>query len=108
MHPTLVRFGVAAGSRLLVKRLGSRGLQPPRELAQFLGAVDLDADMIDARCPCAFGDREVDLRIVKHPLCVVVFHDNRRCAEKRLVKLERLSKVGHADVQVHALHEVTS
>ena len=61
--------------------------------------------MIDSGHGGAVGNREVDLRIVQHPLGVVGLNDGRRGAEERRIEADGLFEVFDSDVNVQAFQD---
>jgi len=66
--------------------------------------VDLKPEMVDARLVAARRDREIDARILDHPLRVVAFFDGRRRAENRRVETNALRQIVDRNVDVKAFH----
>src|SRR5689334_23464692 len=79
--------------------------RPPRSTL-FPYTTLFRSDVVDAGRAAARGDGEVHPRVIQHPLGVVRLHHAGRRAEQGLVELDRLGEVGHADVQMHAVHGV--
>src|SRR5262249_19924444 len=64
LDPRFLRLGVAAG-RLALLEHGAAGLAQARvDVAQFVLAFDLDAEMIEPGLPATRRDGEIDARIV--------------------------------------------
>lgn len=64
----------------------------------------LDAQMVHALLLGAIGDREVHAWIVQRPLRIVVPDDGRFSGKERRVLADAGRQVGHADMDVEALH----
>ena len=70
-----------------------------------LGIVlDLYPEMIEAILTAVGCYREVDARIVEHPLGVVVLENNGLGTEQRLVKIDRFFEIGHRQVNMQTFH----
>src|SRR5690606_8950803 len=82
LGPQLVRLRVAA-DRGRLRHHGAAGrVEAATERGQRLAAVRLDAEVVDAWRPAGGRDREVDPRILEHPLGVVVLEHGRLGAEQ--------------------------
>ena len=107
--PVLVRLRVAAVHALLGRggEIGLLGLRAQR--LEFVVGVDLQAEVIDAGAAAvaALRDREVDARVLDHPLGVVGLADGRLGAEQRRVEADAGVQVLDADVHVEAFHALT-
>jgi hypothetical protein len=68
----------------------ARFVQPRVSLSQFVNALGLNAEMVEARLPPARRDGEIDSRIVKHPLRVIRFDNARLRSEQRRLKADGL------------------
>jgi hypothetical protein len=54
--------------------------------------------------PAAGADREIDPRVVEHPLGVIIFDDGRLGRKEGRVEPDRLSQVVNRHVHMQALH----
>src|ERR1700747_1770148 len=71
VDPGFLGLGITAG-RLALLDDGTAGLAQARiDFPQFVAVLDLDAQVIEAGLAPPRRDREVDARVVEHPLCVV-------------------------------------
>src|ERR1700733_4885328 len=86
--PVLVGVCMAAGGAgLFDQRLvGSRELGPHR--GQFLRGFHLNPEVIDAGLTAALRNREIDSRVFKHPLSVVVLSNHWLRLEERAVETD--------------------
>ena len=75
--PMLFAAGVAARRLAFIEDRCVGGLRAGLELAELLFGIGLEAQMVHTRLAAARGDREVDPRILEHPLCVVTFEPGR-------------------------------
>src|SRR6185437_10529440 len=57
-----------------------------------------------ARLLPAFGDREVDARIIEHPFRIVMLHDGGLRGKERRIKTDRTGKIVDSDMDMHTLH----
>src|SRR5262249_12820509 len=73
-------------------------------IPELLGGVDLQSEVVDAGRSAASGDREVDARILDHPLRVIGLGDGRRRTEDVRVEPDALVDIVDGDVNVEALH----
>lgn len=71
--PVFLAAGVAAGRFSLIIQNQARSLRPGFQCIQFLGAVGLNPEMINAQAGATGRYGEVHRRIIQHPLCVVGF-----------------------------------
>src|SRR6202035_1418588 len=104
VDPRLLRLGVAA-RRLPLRDDVAAGLVQPRvDLVQLVAAVGLDAEVIEASRATPRRDREVDARVIEHPLRIVGLEHGRLDREQGRVEADRLLEVIHGDVHVKPLH----
>src|ERR1700759_2737228 len=107
VDPRLLGFGIAAGRLALFDDLTAGLPQPRIDVLQLVGGLDLDAEVIEARLPSSRRDREIDARVLQHPLRIVGFHHGRlRCKERR-VEADRMGDILDGDVNMEALHGVS-
>src|SRR5216684_4417403 len=95
---------VATGGLPLLDDVAAGLVQPRIDLTQFVLALGLNAEMIEARPFAARRDREIDARIIEHPFGIVGLHHGRRRVEQGRVEFDRIRDVLDRDVNVHALH----
>ena len=101
----LVRLGVAAvGARLVLQRRLIRGSELLADASQLVGRIGLQAKVVDANLAATGRDREIDPRVLDHPLGVVVLSHRGRCAEQAGIETDALVEVGDPEVNVEALH----
>ena len=80
-------------------------LQAAINLAKFFDAFSLNAEMFDAFTRMiARRDREIDPRVVEHPLGIILFHDGRLGAKHRRIEADRGVEIFDADMDMQALH----
>src|SRR5690606_40477277 len=91
LGPQLVRLRVAADRRLLRHHAAAGRVEAAAERGQRFAAVRLDAEVVDARRAAGVRDREVDPRILEHPLGVVVLQHGGLGAEQLDRKSTRLN-----------------
>ena len=103
--PVLVRLRVTAGLLVLLDQPLVRGLQLRLHPSQFLVRIDLESQVIDSGWLMVGGDREVNSRILQHPLGVVRFHNDRLTTEELGVELDALAQIRNGHVYVKTLHE---
>ena len=77
------------------------------DIAQFILAFDLDAEMIEARLFAAGRNREIHARVVQHPFRIVSLDNGGLRGEERRIKADRLLEVSDDDVHMHAFHDAT-
>jgi hypothetical protein len=73
-------------------------------LREFLIAVDLEAQMIDADLAATCRDGKVDARIVQHPLGIVVFLNGGWRAKEAAIEPHALAEFRDNDMHVKSLH----
>ena len=83
---------------------GGFQLLPQRD--EFLAAVDLQAQVIDAGGAAGGGDREVDAGILEHPFRVVGLEHAWLGAEQLAVEADAAGKVGDIEMHMEALHRL--
>ena len=71
------------------------------ELSVVLG---LHAQMIDTGSLPSIGNREVDARVLQHPLSVILLHDAGLFAEHRRIECNALAQIVYCDMYVKAFH----
>ena len=71
------------------------------ELSIVLG---LHAQMIDTGSLPSIGNREVDARVLQHPLSVILLHDAGLFAEHRRIECNALAQIVYCDMYVKAFH----
>src|SRR5262249_22114455 len=108
VDPGFFRFRVAAGGLPLLDDLAAGFVQPRIDLGELVAVLDLDAEMIESGRTPARGDREIDARVVEHPLGVVALDDGRRAREQRRIEADRSLQVVDGNVHMHPLHRITS
>src|SRR5262245_5481259 len=82
VDPGLFRLGVAARGLTLVDDVAAGLLQAAVDILQLFLALDLDAEMVEPGPLAARGDREVDARIIEHPLGIIGLYDRRSRREQ--------------------------
>src|SRR6185312_1870372 len=102
--PQLVRVRIAADGAVFRHHAATGGVQARAERGEFVGAVDLQAEMVDARRAAGAGDREVDARVFQHPLGVVVLDHAGLRGEQLGVEADAAGEVGDVEVHVEAVH----
>src|SRR6478672_2050495 len=104
--PGLVGLRVAADGRVLRHERATGCLEALSERSECVAAVDLQAEVIDAGRAAGAGDREIDPRIVEHPLRVVGLAHHGFRAEQLLVEADAAGEVGDVEVHVETGHDV--
>src|SRR6185312_7079440 len=104
--PQLVRVRIAADGAVFRHHAAASGVQARAERGEFVGAVDLQAEMVDARRAAGAGDREVDARVFQHPLGVVVLDHAGLRGEQPGVEADAAGEVGDVEVHVEAVHRL--
>jgi hypothetical protein len=106
--PGLLGFRVAAGCFAFLEHGRLRALQAAVNLGELVLALYLDPQMIDPGTVTARRDREIDARVVQHPLGVIGLHHRRFGCEKRRIKSDRSLKIIDSDMDMEALHDLVS
>src|SRR3954471_7833630 len=67
VDPRFFRLRIATGGLSLLDDVAARCTQARIDFLQFVLALDLDAEVVEARLPAAGRDGEIDSRIIEHP-----------------------------------------
>src|SRR3954452_22228622 len=103
--PVLVALCVATVGAFLRGR-ADVGLREPRaDFLEFVSALRLEAEMINAGLRASVRNGEVDARVFKHPLGVVRLLYCGLATEERGIEADALLQVIDGDVHVEALHD---
>jgi hypothetical protein len=73
---------------------------------EFLWGLHLNAKMIDSLFPPALADREIDARVVQHPLGVIRFEDRRLGGEQRRIETDRSFEIVDGDMDMQSFHRM--
>ena len=92
-NPALFGIGIAAGSLAFFNHWCTGGLQTRINFAQFGFVLDLYAEVINALVTATGRDREIDPRIVQHPLDVVRFEDGGFGVEQGIIESYRCVEI---------------
>src|SRR5215472_1870317 len=95
-----------AGGLALFDDSAARLSQARIDLVQFVGVLDLDAEMIQPGLPSARGDREIDAGIIEHPFGIIRLDHSRFRREQRGVEADGMRDVRDRDVNVQAAADV--
>src|SRR5262249_16193461 len=104
--PRLFRLCIATRGLSLLSDVRIGIAQTRVDLLQFVPALNLNAEMIKARSFATRGDREVDSRIIEHPLGVVRLHYCGLRCEQRGVEADSDLEVLNPNVNMHPFHGV--
>ena len=74
------------------------------QCVKLFAAVNLEPEMIDTGGTAALRDREIQARLVEHPLRVVVLAHGRLAAEQRRIEPNARGEIGDRDVDVESFH----
>jgi len=102
--PVLIRPRVAARLLVLLNQSGVGRFQLPMQSAQFLGRVDLKAQVIDAGGLTVCGNGKIYARILEHPLGVVGLHPRRLSPKQRRIEPDALREVMDGNMNVESFH----
>ena len=80
--------------------------KPQPDVRQLGGGIGLQPEMIEPVTCTTVRDREVHARVVEHPLGVIVLAHRRFGAEQLRIELDARIEIGHAEMNVKALHAV--
>src|SRR5215469_4960071 len=108
VDPRLFGLGIATGRLPLLDDRAAGSAQARVDVAKLVLALDLDAEMIEARLFAARRNREIHARVVQHPFRIVGLDHAGLRGEERRIEADRLLEVGDADMNMHALHGVSS
>src|SRR5258708_2280330 len=101
--PVLIRVRIATGSAALFDQC----VVGPSELGahgcQFFRRVDLDTYMVGPDVVAALRTREVDARVIEHPLGVVGLPERRLRGEQCGVEADILANISNAHIDVKSL-----
>ena len=101
----LVGLGVAAvRPRLVLQRRLVGGSEMLANAGQLVCRVGLQAEVVDAELAATRRDREIDTRVVDHPLGVIILAHRGRRAEQTGIEADALLEVGDPEMDVKAFH----
>src|SRR5450631_1922738 len=90
VNPGLLRLGIAAGGLTLLDDIAACIAKPRVNFLKLVGALDLNAEVIEAGLPAPRRDGEIHPRIVEHPLGVVRLDHRGLRREQRRIKTDRV------------------
>src|SRR5262249_52290797 len=93
VDPRFFGLGIATGRLSLLDDRAAGLVQARIDVVQLVLAFDLDAEMIEPRPFAARRDREIDLRILEHPLGIIRLHDGGPRCEQRGIKADSTVEV---------------
>src|SRR5215472_15113526 len=104
VDPRLFGLGIATGRLSLLDDRAASFVQTRIDFLQFILALNLNAEMIQARVFTPSRNGEVNARIIEHPFGIVRLQHRGLHSKERGIEPDSSVEVIDTDVNMHAFH----